>query len=52
MSALYKGLIASAIISLIGFYPVTTYIFGSPQYFYTAVVGVAVTLAIVYITDY
>ncbi len=52
MSALYKGLIASAIISLIGFYPVTTYIFGSPQYFYTALVGVAVTLAIVYITDY
>ncbi|HOV79732.1 MAG TPA: sodium-translocating pyrophosphatase [Bacillota bacterium] len=52
MSALYKGLAASAIISLIGFYPATTYIFGSAQYFYTALVGVAVTVIIVYLTDY
>ena len=52
MSALYKGLVASAIISLIGFYPATIYTFGSAQYFYAALVGVAVTLIIVYITDY
>ncbi len=52
ITALYKGLAASAVISLIGFYPVTTYIFGSAQYFYAAVVGVVVTMAIVYVTDY
>ncbi|TEB12857.1 K(+)-insensitive pyrophosphate-energized proton pump [Pelotomaculum sp. FP] len=52
MSALYKGLFAAAIISLIGFYPATTYFFGTPQYFYAAIVGVAVTLIIVFLTDY
>jgi len=52
MSALYKGLFASAIISLIGFYPATTYFFGETHYFYAAIVGVAVTLFIVFITDY
>jgi K(+)-stimulated pyrophosphate-energized sodium pump len=52
MGALYKGLFASAIISLIGFYPATTYFFNSPQYFYAALVGVAVTMIIVFLTDY
>jgi len=52
MTALYKGLAASAIISLAGFYPVTVYLFGSPQLFYAALVGVAVTVIIVFLTDY
>jgi len=52
MGALYKGLFASAILSLIGFYPATTYFFGSLQYYYTAIVGVIVTLIIVFVTDY
>ncbi|MHB8987033.1 MAG: sodium-translocating pyrophosphatase [Eubacteriales bacterium] len=52
MTALYKGLAASAIISLIGFYPVTLYIFGSLQLFWASLVGVAVTLIIVFLTDY
>jgi K(+)-stimulated pyrophosphate-energized sodium pump len=52
MSALYKGLIAAAVIALIGFYLVTQYIFGSMQFFWTALVGVAVTMIIVYLTDY
>lgn len=52
MNALYKGLFASALISLICFYPVTTYLLGSSKYFWPTVVGVAVTLALVFITDY
>ncbi len=52
MGALYKGLWASAILALIGFYFVTPSIMGSNLYFIPALIGVIVTLAIVYITDY
>lgn len=52
MGALYKGLWASAVLALIGFYFITPSIMGSAAYFWPALVGVAVTLAIVYITDY
>ncbi len=52
MTGLYKGLFASAILALIGFYPVTTYIFGGNTYFWDALVGVFVTMIIVFITDY
>lgn len=52
MTALYKGLFASGILALIGFYPATTYIFGSNTLFWDALVGVVVTLIIVFITDY
>ena len=52
MTALYKGLIASAVLALIGFYPVTTYLFGSSVLFWPALVGVVVTVAIVFLTDY
>jgi len=52
MGALYKGLWASAILALIGFYFVTPAIMGNSVYFIPALIGVVVTLAIVYITDY
>ncbi|MDI6879103.1 MAG: sodium-translocating pyrophosphatase [Desulfitobacteriaceae bacterium] len=52
MTALYKGLFASAILSLIGFYPATTVIFGQSTLFWAALVGVVVTIVIVFITDY
>ncbi|HZK17876.1 MAG TPA: sodium-translocating pyrophosphatase, partial [Clostridia bacterium] len=52
MFALYKGLIAAAAISLVGFYFVTDMVFGSLDLFWAAVVGVAVTLILVVITDY
>ncbi|MCL6448464.1 MAG: sodium-translocating pyrophosphatase [Armatimonadetes bacterium] len=52
MGALYKGLWASAILALIGFYFVTPAIMGDNVYFIPALIGVVVTLAIVYITDY
>ncbi|MEW6423580.1 MAG: sodium-translocating pyrophosphatase [Bacillota bacterium] len=52
MGALYKGLWASAILALVGFFFVTPSIMGSNVFFIPALIGVAVTLAIVYITDY
>ncbi|RJQ27962.1 MAG: sodium-translocating pyrophosphatase, partial [Peptococcaceae bacterium] len=52
MGALYKGLWASGILALIGFYPATTYLLGSSVYFWPALVGVAVTMVMVYVTDY
>jgi len=52
MTALYKGLVVSAVVSLIGFYVVTVSIFGSLQYFWAALVGVLVTMVIVILTDY
>lgn len=52
MGALYKGLIASGVLSLIGFYYATQYYFGRNEYFYASIVGVLITIAIVLITDY
>ena len=58
MGALYKGLIASAVISAIGFYPITSWLM-SGQSIYSvnalyicALVGIAVTALIVIITEY
>ncbi|MFA6551511.1 MAG: sodium/proton-translocating pyrophosphatase, partial [Patescibacteria group bacterium] len=58
MNALYKGLAASAVLALIGFYPVTMRAMaGNGQYepiniFWSAVVGILVTAAMVLITEY
>jgi len=58
MNALYKGLTASAILALIGFYPLTMKVMSNNgQYepiniFWSAVVGVLVTAALVIITEY
>ncbi|MDQ0285148.1 K(+)-stimulated pyrophosphate-energized sodium pump [Desulfofundulus luciae] len=52
MGALYKGLWASAILALIGFWFVTGAVLGSTAFFWPALIGVVVTVAIVYITDY
>ena len=52
MGALYKGLWASAVLALIGFYFVTTGLLGSSLYFWPALLGVGITVAIVYLTDY
>ncbi|MEW6726690.1 sodium-translocating pyrophosphatase [Desulforudis sp. 1088] len=52
MSALYKGMWAAAILSLIAFYPLTIAVLGSATWFWPALVGIAVTMIIVYITDY
>ncbi|MCX6763253.1 MAG: sodium-translocating pyrophosphatase [Candidatus Moranbacteria bacterium] len=58
MGALYKGLIATSIIALILFWPVTSYLMaGNGTYepvniFISAVVGIAITALIVVITEY
>ncbi|MEW6540857.1 MAG: sodium-translocating pyrophosphatase [Bacillota bacterium] len=52
MSALYKGVWVSAILALIGFYPITTAMLGGLTMFYAAIVGVVATVLIMYITDY
>jgi K(+)-stimulated pyrophosphate-energized sodium pump len=52
MTALYKGLFASAILALLGFYPLTTYVFGENTLFFPTLVGVAVTLVLVFLTEY
>ncbi|HOW60601.1 MAG TPA: sodium-translocating pyrophosphatase [Candidatus Moranbacteria bacterium] len=57
MGALYKGLIASSVFALVGFYPVTKYLMeGSGTDFIsvylTAVIGILVTAGMVVITEY
>ena len=62
MGALYKGLWASAAIALVAFYPATMWLlggipagFGLPSamnVYLCAIVGVVVTVALVYLTDY
>lgn len=58
MGALYKGLIASSIIALVGFYPVTEKLMvGNGMYslidiYLTAVIGILVTAGMVVVTEY
>ena len=60
MGALYKGLIAAAVLALIGFYPVVKYLtnnsgkedFGFSNLFWASVVGIVVTAGMVLITEY
>jgi len=54
MSALYKGVIASGVLAAIAFYPVTTVMMGadSMNLYYAALIGLALTAAMVVITEY
>jgi len=54
MRALYKGLISAVVISAILFYPLTKIYFGQNYLgiYFSALVGLAVTLLMVFITDY
>jgi K(+)-stimulated pyrophosphate-energized sodium pump len=58
MNALYKGLIAAGVLSLIAFYPITNWLLGGltgysvNHLFGTAVIGLALTIAMVFVTDY
>ena len=52
MRALYGGVWTAGVLALIGFYPVTTWMVDDLAYFWAAVIGVVVTLAIMYITEY
>ena len=53
MGALYRGLIATVIISIIGFYIVTDLLLGgSTVVFIDAVIGIIIMLVFVYVTEY
>jgi K(+)-stimulated pyrophosphate-energized sodium pump len=58
MSALYKGLFVAGGIAAVAFYPVTTHIMegvggvSGVNYYIAALIGLVVTLALVFITDY
>ncbi|MFA7240756.1 MAG: sodium-translocating pyrophosphatase [Sulfuricellaceae bacterium] len=63
MNALYRGLIVSAVLAVIAFYPVTTWILGdgvtidgklvtSMNLYLTSLIGLALTAAMVWITEY
>ncbi|MFQ5735884.1 MAG: sodium-translocating pyrophosphatase [Thermodesulfobacteriota bacterium] len=58
MGALYKGFIATAVLSAIAFYPITYYYMdgvggvSATSYYLAALIGLFVTIALVVITDY
>ncbi|OGT84601.1 MAG: sodium-translocating pyrophosphatase [Gammaproteobacteria bacterium RIFCSPLOWO2_12_FULL_52_10] len=63
MGALYKGLIVAGVIAVIAFYPVTEWVLGktvvidgvdmlSRHIYYTALIGLVLTAALVWITEY
>ncbi len=54
MTALYKGVIASGVLAAIAFYPVTKAMMGadSMNLYYAALIGLALTAAMVVITEY
>jgi K(+)-stimulated pyrophosphate-energized sodium pump len=54
MGALYKGVIVSGVLAAIAFYPVTTSLMGPEpiNLFYAALIGLALTAAMVWITEY
>jgi len=54
MSALYKGVIASGVLAAIAFYPVTMAMMGddAQDLYYAALIGLALTAAMVAITEY
>jgi K(+)-stimulated pyrophosphate-energized sodium pump len=54
MSALYKGVIASGVLAAIAFYPVTIAMMGEGaiNLYYAALIGLALTAAMVVITEY
>ena len=63
MAALYRGLIVAGILAVIGFYPATTMLLGhsvtiqgeevlSRYIYYSALIGLALTAALVWITEY
>jgi K(+)-stimulated pyrophosphate-energized sodium pump len=54
MGALYKGVIASGVLAAIAFYPVTTMMMGegATNLYFAALIGLALTAAMVMITEY
>ncbi|MBI3033945.1 sodium-translocating pyrophosphatase [Candidatus Woesearchaeota archaeon] len=51
-SALNRGILISALLSAIGFYFVTSFMWNELKYFYASLVGIAVTVIIGFVTEY
>jgi K(+)-stimulated pyrophosphate-energized sodium pump len=53
MTALYQGLIVSALLSIAGFYLIINKFFpDKPQLFYSSLIGIVITMGLVIITEY
>ena len=54
MGALYKGVVVSGLIAAVAFYPITTALMGAAalNYYFAALIGLALTAAMVLITEY
>ncbi|MDI3540289.1 MAG: K(+)-stimulated pyrophosphate-energized sodium pump [Methanolobus sp.] len=52
MNALYKGVAGSAVLSLIAFYFVTTFLMGDMKFYYAALVGITIMVLMVVFTEY
>jgi len=54
MAALYKGVIVSGVLAAIGFYPITVMLMGeaATEIYFCALIGLALTAAMVVITEY
>ena len=52
MKALYKGVAAAAVISLVLFYFVTDMLMGDIKFFYSALIGITIMVLMVVITEY
>ncbi|MFP4655100.1 MAG: sodium-translocating pyrophosphatase [Methanohalobium sp.] len=52
MKALYKGVALSAVLSLVAFYFVTDFLMGNILFFYAALVGIAIMVLMVILTEY
>ena len=52
MRSLYLAVWTSAVLALIGFYPAITWLVDTTAYFWPAVIGVVVTVVIMYLTEY
>ncbi len=52
MSALYRGVGGSTVLSLIAFYYITGFLMGDSRFFYVTVAGVVITVLMVIVTEY
>jgi K(+)-stimulated pyrophosphate-energized sodium pump len=52
MKALYKGVAAAAVISLVSFYFITDMLMGDIRFFYSALIGTIIMVLMVVITEY
>jgi len=52
MKALYKGVIAAALISIVAFYFINDYLMTDMKFFYSAIIGIVIMVLMVVISEY